>query len=533
MSINLIEENFVPGIIGRYDSRLLEKRLTMEGNVCGCLLKNLELFDDCGLDSLDFITNSGRLLFVMAKKLREKGIQKFDEITFVSSLESDFTHMVENTLGDFNQIYNIMETVSDKNWETFLDDLNKNNVLLRLCDKGVKIFETIRLDNGKDIIPFDFFKELSCSEVLEFYEGIVVSMQTKVQNSKLVEEGYIEFDDAWVKSLQNKEEMGVSFGEAGYDVAGEEIRTFPFMSSNTLGLKPGTLSAWGALSGSGKTTYMVTIAMSLASKGEKVIMVTNESRLSELKAIFLAWVVYRILRYEKLSKRKIISGEFSSEDMKIIEKAQQYWKENYSKKIKIVTLSDADADFSCQIIKRAILREGASVFIVDTMKMTLSDDTGDNTWIGLIKDVRGLTEVAMKYNVIGLITVQLAPNTSNRAWLDSSCLANCKQMKETLSNLVLFRKLYAPELDPNSQFFVKPFRRKLKPDGSGEWYDEPYDADPNKSWIIAFSDKTRRGIDSGMDGSAFLCRTDLDHASFYETARCYPTRKFFSADDRR
>ena len=90
MSINLIEENFVPGIIGRYDSRLLEKRLTMEGNVCGCLLKNLELFDDCGLDSLDFITNSGRLLFVMAKKLREKGIQKFDEITFVSSLESDF-----------------------------------------------------------------------------------------------------------------------------------------------------------------------------------------------------------------------------------------------------------------------------------------------------------------------------------------------------------------------------------------------------------------------------------------------------------
>lgn len=73
----------------------------------------------------------------------------------------------------------------------------------------------------------------------------------------------------------------------------------------------------------------------------------------------------------------------------------------------------------------------------------------------------------------------------------------------------------------------------MKPDGSGEWYDEPYEADRNKTWIIAFSDKTRRGVDSGVDGSAFLCRTDLDHASFYETARCYPTRKFFSNEDRR
>ena len=88
------------------------------------------------------------------------------------------------------------------------------------------------------------------------------------------------------------------------------------------------------------------------------------------------------------------------------------------------------------------------------------------------------------------------------------------------------------ELDPNSPFFIHPFRRKQKDDGSGEWYDEPYDADPNKTWIIAFTDKNRRGTDSGMDGTAFLCRTDLDHASFYETARCYPTNRSFSPNER-
>lgn len=533
MGTTINYDNFISTVRGKYDERLLERRLTAEGNVCGCLLKNLDLFDDCGLDSPDFITNGGRLLFTIAKQLRSKGIQKFDEITFVSTLESEFVRMVENQLGDYREINNVMNAVNESNWDAFLDELNKSNVLLKLSDKGFNIFSKILLDNGKEIIPFDFFKNLNCAEVIEFYEGVVASMQTSLKDEKLLEECYVEFDDAWLESLRNKEEMGVSFGEAGFDIKGEEIRTFPFMSANTLGLKPGTLSAWGGSSGSGKSTYMVTIAMSLASKGEKIVMVTNESKATDLKTLFLTWIINRVFKYEKLSKKRIISGEFTNEEFEMIKKAKEFWKEHYFKKIKVVTLSDADADFSCQMIRRAILREAASVFIVDTMKMTLSDDTNDNSWIGLIRDVRSLTELAMKYNVIGIITVQLAPNTLNRSWLDASCLANCKQMKETLSNLVLFRKLVKCELDPNSPFFIHPFRRKLREDGSGEWYDEPYEADANNTWIIAFTDKTRRGIDSGMDGSAFLCRTDLDHASFYETARCYPTRRLFTADDRR
>mgnify|MGYP002768548689 CR=1 FL=1 len=528
MAIN--RDNFIAGVVDDYDERLLERRLTAEGNVCGCLLKNLDLYEDCGLDVLDFVTGNGRLLFLMAKKLREKGIQKFDEVTFVSSLEPDFVKMVENTLGDYNQVYNVMEAVNDKNWDSFLDELNKSNVQLRLYKKGFALFQKIELDNGKFVVPFDFFKNLSSNEVLEFYEGVITSMQTKVQNFKLVEEGYIDFDDRWLESLKNGEEMGVSYGEAGEDINGNEIRTFPFMSANTLGLKPGTLSAWGAFSGTGKTTYMVTVAMSLVSKGEKVVMVTNESRLSELNAIFLSWIIYRVFGYYNISKRKIISGRFTDEEFEVCKKAQQYWREHYAKKIKIEVLSDADTKFSCQLIKRAILREAASVFIVDTMKMTISDGPQDNSWMSLIKDVRALTEIAMRYNVIGIFTLQLAMSASNKCWLDGSCLANCKQMKETLSNLVLFRKLYGPELDPESPYFIKPFRRKQNE--NGQWYDEPYDADPSKQWIIAFSDKTRRGIDSGMDGTAFLCRTDLDHASFYETARCYPTRKLIGEERR-
>lgn len=880
---------FTAEVVSKYDERLLEDRLSVEGNVCGCLLKNLELYDECGITPEDFKTTHGRILFAIVKQLRENGYSTCDEITYSTAVADRIRNMVEEMFGGYRQINNVIQTVSLNNWEAFLDKFNKMNALMALSDKGFNIFNKIILDNGKEIIPFDYFEKLTCNEVLEFYEGTIASMQTNLKNEKLIEDGYIDFDDAWLKTLKNKEELGVSFADAGEDINGVKISTFPFMSSNTLGLKPGTLSAWGAASGSGKsipnytliptpngyrtvgsikpgdylfgqngkptkvlmihpqeeqkeiwkvtfrdgrvaecckdhlweyrysshggysyrtetiedlykrangrftdsnggylfsiktskaveyparklsvdpyvmgalignayfggriveyssgddsvpneiskcdggiecvrrdskyeqkyvlksngkavrvdellkdypdliksrsyskfipgdylvssveqrlallqglldtdgtisekggrvsfcttsprlkddfvelcrslgyiatvrkdsrtkyksgvcysigvltpkqekvklfrcgkklnraieyvksdkksmyndhlaivnieptkekvdmtcftveaedhlflmndyivthnTTYMVTMAMSLAEKGEKIVMVTNESKLSELKAIFLSWVIYRIVGYTKLSKRKILTGDFTEEDEKKIRIAQKYWKEHYAKKIKVVTLSDADAAFSCQIIKKAILREAASTFIVDTMKMTLSEDANDNSWVGLIKDVRSLTEIAMKYNVIGIITVQLAPSTLNRSWLDASCLANCKQIKETLSNLILFRKLYGPELDQDSPFYIHPFRNKKRPNeetGEEEWFEEPYEADRSKTWVIAFVDKTRRGIDSGMDGTAYLCRTDLDHASFYETARCKPTRKMFSVEDRR
>lgn len=523
---------FVAGIADNYDERLLEGRLTAEGNVCGCILKNLELYDESGLEPTDFITTHGRLLFAIAKQLREKGFTICDEISYLSTVADKIKNIVEDTFGGYKQINNVIQTVSINNWDAFLDKLNKMNTLMNLRQKGFNVFDNIILDNGKEVVPFDYFEQLTCQEVLEFYDGTIASMQARTHSAEIVEEGYIDFDEAWIQRVRNKEEMGVSYGEAGYDINGEEIKTFPFMSANTLGLKPGTLSGWAAHSGSGKTTYMVTTAMSLASKGEKVVMVTNESDLSDLKTLFLIWVLYRVFNYGKMTKRRFLSGEFDKEDEDMLLRARKYWREHYAKAIKIEVLPDANASVSCQLIKKAILREGYSAFIVDTMKMT-TEDAGDSVWVSLVKDVRALTEIALKYKVIGLITVQLSLGTQNRAWLDSSCLANCKQIKETLSNLILFRKLYGPELDPESPFFIHPFRRKMKDDGSGEWYDEPYDADPEKTWIVAFSDKTRRGIDSGVDGTAFLCRTDLDHASFYETARCRPTRKMFSVEDRR
>jgi hypothetical protein len=524
------KNQFINGVFDIYDTRLLESRLTEEGNVCGALLSDITLYDDCGLSEKDFITKSGRMLFTIGKQIRDKKYHTFDEITFLSNANEDVKDKINNEFGGFRQIQNVMDAVSLKNYDSFLDDLNKSNIMLSLYRKNFNLLEEMTLDNGKKVIPYQLFKKLTASEVIDFYEGTLATLDTKINSSKIIEQSFIDFDDAFLERLENKEEVGVSFGDAGVDINGEVIKTFPFTSSNILGLKHGTLNCWAAHSGAGKSTYMITVLMSLIAQGERVTMITNESSVSDVKIQFLVWVLTRCLNYWEVTKKKIASGNLTEKDKQKIKEARQYWKDNYAKSVKITSLSDADARLTCQIIKKDITRGGYTGFLVDTFKLSMDGGNNDAFWMSLIKDTRALTEIAMRHNVIGLMTVQLALNSLNRCWIDASCLSNSRGIKETLSNLIMFRKVTDAELDPASPYFIHPFRHKQKEDGT--WYEEEYLPDRSKVWRLFFIDKCRRGADSNDTGVAYLVRYDGDFCCFYETAKARPTHKLINTEGR-
>jgi replicative DNA helicase len=527
------KKQFVSGICDLYDNRLLENSLTAEGNVCGVLLSDLTFFDDCGLEAKDFVTKHGRMLFSIGKQLREKGLSNFDEITLLSNINDDVKEKIDNELGGYKAIQNIIDVVSIKNMDAFMDELNKRNILMSLYKKNFNIFEEMTLDNGKKIVPYKLFEKLSSSEVLDWYNAQLTTLTTKINSSKILDESYIDFDDAFLDSLEQQEEMGVSFGDAGLDINGEVIRTFEFMSKGLMGLKHSTLSAFAATSGCGKSTYLVGTLMSLASKGERVCLLSNESQLADIKVQFLVWFLARYMNYWKVSKRKLISGKLTDEDKVMIKKARKIYREKFGKSIKVVTMADMDSKLNVQIIKNAILRDGISCFAIDTFKLSFNGDRNDSFWLQLVEDTRALAELCLKYNVIGLMTIQLAINAQNRSWLTAECLSNSKAIKEVLSNLVLFRKAIPDlEFDPGSPYYISPFRSKLRKNAQGEdeWYREPYEPDPSKIWRVFFIDKARRGPDSNDLNEAYLCRFDADHASFYETAKCVPSRRIFNTE---
>lgn len=525
------KSQFITGILDIYDKRLLENSLTIEGNVCGVLLSDITTYDDAGLEAKDFVTKHGRMLFSIGRELRNQGLSNFDEITFLSHLNQDLKDKVQNEFGGFRAIQNIIDAVSVKNMDVFLDSLNKRNILMTLYKKNFNIFEEMTLDNGKKIVPYELFKKFNSAQILDWYEGQVTALTTKINSSKIVEEGYVGFNDAFLASLESQEELGVSFATAGQNIKGETIKTFEFLSRQIMGLRTGTLSAFAASSGTGKSTWLVGLLMSLISEGNhKVCLVSNESQIKDINIQFLAWFCARYLDEWKITKTKLISGNLTDREKQVLKQAKKCFDEKFGKKIKLVTLADADSHLTCQILKNAILRENVDIVCVDTFKLSM-DNRAENFWLSLVADTRALAELCLKYNVIGLMTVQLAINSQNRSFLTADCLSQSKAIKEVLSNLILIRQAYPSlEFSPESPYYIHPFRSKLKE--NGEWGEEPYKPDDSQTWRVIFIDKARRGVTSGDNGIAYLSRFDPEHASFYETAKCRPSHKIFNTEGR-
>lgn len=524
---------FVKGVESRFPKEILKDSIMIEGNVCACLLQNLTYFDDCGLDSKSFLTSDGKFLFGLGRMLRDKSYVNCDEVSVLSNISENeaFKNRFEEI--GWKSIQNMMDCVDIRNWDAYLDALNKRNIMCQLSQSGYNLIDPILLKNAKRIEPYKLFEKYTANEVLDFYENKISTLAINTNSTAIVEQGYIEFDDAFIEHLQNSEEIGVSIGDMGTDVTGKTISTFKFMDNEILGLKNGTLSCLAAHSGTGKTTACATFLYSLIAKNQKIVIVSNEAQLNDMKLCFLELTLTRCLNYWKLPKKKLISGlNFTDEDRKKIKEAQQFWKERYAKSIKMVVLSDMKINLVCNIIKKHILAGGCTAFLVDTFKLSgSSDDSSDQFWLQLVNDSRRLASLALQYQAIGLLTMQLALSTVNRCWLSADCLSNSKGCKEIFSNLIMMRKLADCELDPTSPYFVHPFRSKQKDDGT--WYEEPYEPNRAKVFRYVAIDKSRRGPDTNDTGVGYLWRMDGDFCGFYETCKCRATRKILTSDNSR
>ena len=135
-------KDFLTGVEEKYDKRLLEGRLTIEGNVIACIYSDPLILDEIELTRKDFITSDGSFYFQLAKRLRKNGYSVFDEVTILSST-SEAVQAQFNERGGYTTIKNLVDVISNKNADTYLDNLNK---------KGIDpIYMEIK---NKELIPF-------------------------------------------------------------------------------------------------------------------------------------------------------------------------------------------------------------------------------------------------------------------------------------------------------------------------------------------------------------------------------------------
>ena len=480
------------------------------------MFKDMLLLDDLELKKEDFITNDGRFYFGLLTQLRKKGFYSLDEITILSNMNDEVIERYE-ACGGWESIQHQIDIINDKNFDTYIDILYRDNIMLHMYDDGIDLLHTVDV-NGKKVVLLKLFRKMDADSVQDWWDARIASYGTGY-SSKILEEEEIDFDDEFIDNCEEGLENGVPFDIAGYDVNGEEINCFPFLTRQTMGLLEGTLTMLAGFSSAGKSTWFVTVIMALLFHGRKVLIISNEERVKKFKAKFMVWLLGKRNRYFKLSKSKFLSGDINEESRKQLADVQKFWRENYKGKLKFISIADADMSVVKKKIRENALRYGYDTVLYDTFKIQEKDFSGQRQDLALVRDSRELDKIGKKYNLIMLASVQLAEYMRGKLFLDSSVLSNSKQIKEILEGLFLMRTVYDEELDEKSKYYCHPFRLKKVDD---KWIEEEYEPDRNAVWRILFVEKTRNGRNSSDTGIAYLLKYDGDHCIFRETCQCRP-----------
>lgn len=511
-------EVFLTGITDKYQKELLETRTVTEGNVVSCFMKDLTLLEDTKLSTDSFVTKDGLFYFSMLKKLREKGFNSIDEVTILSNLSENVIDRY-NELGGYDTIRHLQSVINTDNFNIYLDELYKQNIILHMADDGFNLLKETISPKGKKIVPLKLFQRMTSVQVLDWYESKLAGYQIS-ESSKVTGEGEINFSDEFLKSVAEGVENGISFEYGGLDVNGDQINCFPFLSRQVMGVKEGTSTVIAGYSSTGKSTWNVTLLFSLLTQGRKILIISNEEKQNDFEIRFLNLIVYKYLRYYKLTKRKLMTGSLTEEDKAAIQKARAWWNENYGHQLFFVSVSEMDMSVNKKLIRQYILRKGVDTVLIDTLKVDFNDRREERVDLDLVQDSRELDAIAKKYNIVMISSLQLAMNSKGILFLTSNQISNAKQIVEVLSLLIMMRNVYKEELDPdNKRFYCEPFRKENK---DGKWVEVPYTVDPTGIYRMVFFSKTRFGSNSEDDGVAMLYRYYGDQCRFVEVAFCRP-----------
>lgn len=504
---------FLPGTTSKYDKRLLYRRNETEGNVIACLLKDLTLLDDVKLDQFDFITSDGRFYFTLLNMLRTKGFNSVDEATIRSNVKENIIEKFDEK-GGMEPLIHMTNVINVANFDAYMEELHKSNLLLRLYLDGFNMFEEISV-GSKNVVPFDLFQKMTAQQVIDFYDSRLASMDAG-ESADIIEEEFVSFDSDWVDGLKKGGDSGVPFDKCGLDINGEDINGLGFLSNQTIGLHPGYLTYIAGFSSTGKSTLMVNIFMALLYRGEKIVIVSNEEQIQNFKVKFIMWILTRYFRVYSLTKGKLEAGDFTDEQKVQVHEAQEYWNKHYGKSVYFVSTNTADIQIVKKKVREAHLRWGFSVFAYDTFKLQDASFTGERQDLALIRDSRELATLARKYKMVGICSVQLAERYKGVLTLTATQLSNSKQIKEIANQMFMIRSVYPEELDPESKYYCRPFRTVRE---YGKWIEQPYDIDPTQTYIILFVEKNRNGEDTPSNGIGYLLKFEGRYSTFKEVAK--------------
>lgn len=516
-------------VLEKYPERFLLDREYAELCVITGIVGDLSLIDDYNISDKDFLSRECKILARVLYSLNKEKYKRASQLEIKTRLTEE-----EKDLFKEYSIWSLLAdtdlVIDQDNFLSNLDLLYMSNIFKDLLDRGQDIFYSMNIDGEITTLYDKFFKNSSSNELKDYLERQVDTLATVILD-RGIQETIVNFTDEYIDDTLSGALQGTHFEFAGKNIDGEDIIAFPTLSKESNGFLNGTLSMLAGYSNVGKSTFLISLTMSLVESGEKVLLCSNEQKEKPFLDNFLMWIVCNKLKYNKLTKNKLRLGKeaMTDEDIAMIRLAQKLWREEYYGKIAFISLPSARMEYVLKKFKEYHARNDYSFFIYDTFKLDFSRKS-ESYWIGLIEDSRMLSEFANRYNAKVFATMQCALHTLGQLFLDANVLSNSKQVKEILQNLYLIRDMYEEEMDESSKFYCEPYtvNREMTEYGLNAVVKTKCELDPNKNYKIVFIDKTREGITSHAGNYAVVIEFDGARGIAKEVCLCKPKRKKIS-----
>lgn len=441
----------------------MEERITTESLILGAIYQDLTLVAESNLTTDDFSCGKTSFYYALAKELI-KNVKSLDELTVQSWINANGLRDLYTEYGGFESIINLQKIGHVKNFPSYVDDLKKHILVENLKKKrNFDIYEPIEFRGVKTVLA-DALPQMNSYEFHNLIQLVFNDLEVELNDKNLVFEDLHFTDQELRDKIEGKKTDTSQFDivlEWEEDGKQKYLRNFKILNEVLGGLqRKNGIHLLGASSGVGKTTMALNIVLGLiTTSNENVLIISNEVQSNYYKNLLISIICQNVFRCYTLTRKKISRNEFSNqEEIDTLIKANEFIKENFSGKLKFLSVATFNKDNICAIIKREKLRNNMTYVVLDTFKY---ETGGGNSNIAtdLVDTSRDIDAIATEYDVGVLLPVQLLVSSDKTSFLTSASLSFAKQIKEVSNSVMLMRRVRPFELNPkdNDKYFLKPY----------------------------------------------------------------------------
>lgn len=444
-----------------------EYKTVCEANVVASIYKIPNLIYDTKLSLEKFHNNIWKVYFTIAHQLlivEKKNV--LDDITVGLYLEKHpkLKDKYEE-YGGYDTIEKAMEYINTSNFQAYIDELSKWNVVREL---GILKFPiNDKLSDYADMSIDDIYNELEVK-----LNHIFINTNQDIKSYQITDGLY---------DLIEKLNEGIAKGLPYADL--------PLLTSETGGQYLGSITLIGGLSNVGKSTFARnTVIPSIIKHKEKVVIMINEDNLARYQRELFIWVANYVYK-EDLQKHILRDGKFSEDTKNLLKKCADWITSKcQNETLTIIPFTKYNNETAIKVIKKYSAL-GVKYFILDTFKLD-SGKVSDKSWLQLQQAMVDINDTIKpeSNNVHILITFQLAKGSAIQRYYTQNNIGMAKNIIDTASTCIMLRNLLEDEKDGG-----KKALKVYSLEGKNGKTKIPVHLKEDKNYQILFIIKNREG----------------------------------------